>query len=333
MSARTRKFEREDGWSVVGDAKTRRCAETFELPVKLRIGKSCIGLEPSAAGADETAMDALQSLAEEDAGKPRRLSSLFGSRTQGEPYHSLIVAVATLIENRLPRLALACGDFDIEDADHARHWLDNIFGETFERPVLLEPKRIRARAPNLDAVGLSKRHTIQVAPELSPILRKIRERLNAQFSVDLEHIALVCTDVCQLDEGIRIGLKLLGTVLASAATHLPLVPTGQERARILLQTVAKRTTCQDIRLTDMAWDSIESADDETREFLYQFCHLESDGLEVRRAFLGIYENPVVRDHVMAAWRSGRHNPGGIPAELADMANMWKTMSSWQHNRL
>lgn len=318
--AYTRNFERKDGWSIVGDANSRRGAESFELPTELHPSESPFGVGEAASMAVEPTMDVLQALAEEDAGKPSWLSCLLGSKTQGLPYHALIVAVATLIENRLPGVALACGDFDIEDADRACCELTRIFGEVFERPVLLDPARIHERVPDLDAASLSKRHTLRTVPEVAAILERFCESQRTGLPADLEAKALVCTDVDQLCEGTRMAFAILGIRLAGLASQMQPVPMGEGRVRIMLQAIAEGTQRQNIRLSDMAWDCIESTGDDTREFLYGLCQLECQRREVHQTYLAIYENPVVREHVMDFWRNELQSPRGIPPEIMGLVS-------------
>lgn len=300
VTAYTREYERAQGWSVVGDASSRRVAEPFELPARLRIEEGFGDLERDAAGDASEAL-ALRALAEEDSGKPSKLSHLFGSKTLGRPYHTLIVAVATLIENRLPGVALACGNFDTEDAERAREELARIFGEPFELPVLLEPARIRTRAPDLDAEGLSIRHTDQLAPGTAALYRSVLKRMRIKFLEELESKELVCTDLNQFCEVTRMAYSLLGIGLRDLTVQSPPTPVGEEPARILLGAIAEGVTAQNITLTDMAWDSIESADEDTWRFLLLLCQVKCDHLHMHQTLLAIYENPTLRVYVMDCW--------------------------------
>lgn len=308
--AYTRAFVGADGWCVVRDANSRRGAESFELPRTLRSRGAPIRTREAASKEADEMMDVLQALALENENdcKPSRLSCLLGSKTQGEPYHTLIVAVATLIENRLPGVALAYGDFDMEDADRACAELNRIFDEEFARPVLLEPMRIKDRVPSVDAESLSVRHVLQVEPEAAVLLERLRGARRSGIRGDLEATAVVCKNMNQLCEEARTAFRALGIRLAGLAEQLPPLPLGKDRRHKILRAIANGTCRQYQKLTDMAWDCIESADDETLEFLYRLSQLKCDQLEAHEAFRAIYENPVVREYVMTSGATAAYAP-------------------------
>ncbi|HEY5958267.1 MAG TPA: hypothetical protein VIV60_17000, partial [Polyangiaceae bacterium] len=241
--------ERENGWLVVGDADSKLGDESFELPEDLQLWRSTFAKEEILSTQGDQTTDVIQALAEEDnivGNRPSRLTCLLGNKTQGLPYHSLIVAVATLIENRLPGVALASGDFGFPEADRACRELTRIFGEHFERPVLLEPARIHARVPQLDAVLLSERHTRRMDPRSAAVL----DRLYASQRTDLEAKALVCTDPNELSEGTRMTFTIMGIQLAGLTSSMSPPPNADDRLQIMLRATAEGTKRQGITLTD-----------------------------------------------------------------------------------
>jgi len=76
---------------------------------------------------------------------PTDLCNLFGAKTQGLPYHVLIVALGLLVENALPGTAVVYGELSPHDGDQARRGLASILGEHFELPVVMDVDRIRRR--------------------------------------------------------------------------------------------------------------------------------------------------------------------------------------------
>jgi hypothetical protein len=81
---------------------------------------------------------------------------LLGNKTQGKPFHWLVLAIAMLIKHRLPHAALAGGDFTPEQAREAQAHLRAILGETIPLPLCARPKRLRARLrPHLQGPALA----------------------------------------------------------------------------------------------------------------------------------------------------------------------------------
>ena len=64
---------------------------------------------------------------------PAGLCSLLGSKTQGLPYHSLLVALGLLVENSLPRTAAVYGELSLRDGEEARRGLVAILGRNSSR--------------------------------------------------------------------------------------------------------------------------------------------------------------------------------------------------------
>ena len=121
--------------SLVGDRESLRCAESFSLPR---------AFGPGAGSSLRSAPDILV-LAAEDYGVGRRLVRIFGEKTQGLPYHSAVMALGMLFEERFPRSAVLRGDIDREDADVARRMAAPILGRQLPLPVCVDAPRLIGR--------------------------------------------------------------------------------------------------------------------------------------------------------------------------------------------
>ena len=94
------------GWNAVGDYKYMRTAESYYLPRDL-VGDSEV--EPCAGDALMGALPAYMNYDWKDE-RFNHVYELWGNKTQGEPYHIYLLAVAALIEARLADKAFTYGD-------------------------------------------------------------------------------------------------------------------------------------------------------------------------------------------------------------------------------
>ncbi|HKY41315.1 MAG TPA: hypothetical protein VJN18_35525, partial [Polyangiaceae bacterium] len=113
--------------------RTKRTAESFDFPERFGAATS------SELPGEEDALVELASDSE------TRCSTLFGNKTQSQPYHTLIVAVATLVENRFPGVAVVTGDLSRRDGQDACDLLQRALHEDFRPPVVLDAARMRDR--------------------------------------------------------------------------------------------------------------------------------------------------------------------------------------------
>lgn len=134
-------IENPDGLHIVGDTKTLTTGESFVFPVTLgrRRHNHSESVEPE--------HDALVAVARRNASATQQLPycDLFGAKTQGLPYHTLIVALGLLVEHLLPGTAVVHGDMSREDGEQARDNLTAILEEEVALPVVLEEERMRRR--------------------------------------------------------------------------------------------------------------------------------------------------------------------------------------------
>lgn len=94
------------GWTAVGDYKYMHVAEQYYLPRDL-VGENEV--EPDAGDAILGALPAYMSYDWEDE-RFNHVYGKWGAKTQGEPYHMYLLAVAALIEARLGTKAFTYGD-------------------------------------------------------------------------------------------------------------------------------------------------------------------------------------------------------------------------------
>jgi hypothetical protein len=72
-------------------------------------------------------------------------NDVFSSKTQGYKYHLYILAIAMLIESRLPNKALVSGDIDYEQCVKAKKWADQFLSSPIEIPVRVDVDKLVSR--------------------------------------------------------------------------------------------------------------------------------------------------------------------------------------------
>lgn len=120
----------EVGWATSGDYDYLRTAEEYFLPRDLITGDGCV----------EDAPDALLAWAPkhpgfdwEDGRRPC-CYSLWGEKTQGEPYHMYLLAIACLIESRLGQKASIYGDITKGQCERAVRLANEQLDRTIHTP-------------------------------------------------------------------------------------------------------------------------------------------------------------------------------------------------------
>lgn len=142
-------------------------------------------------------------------------ANLFGNKTQGLPYHTMVLAIATLVENRLPGAAMAAGDIDATAALMACRELEKIFGESFSEPVLLSEGRVRARASDRlpvsavdDFVADYRPYNASTAALMTEMLDVLRDQPMGRLKSGLENATIVA-EVSVLPHEARVFLQML----------------------------------------------------------------------------------------------------------------------------
>ena len=125
--------ETKIGWCTEGDLETLRRAEDYFLPRDLignrevyeDAGDALLGILPDYIDmkhyADESWRDGIY--------------YLWGNKTQGEPYHLCLLAIACLIETRLGEKAIVYGDINRKQCVKALGLMDSYLEEPLKEPV------------------------------------------------------------------------------------------------------------------------------------------------------------------------------------------------------
>jgi hypothetical protein len=256
--------------------------------------------------------DVLVAVAAELAGKEStaKLLSLLGAKTQGLPYHVLMVALGLLVENALPGTAVVYGDISTRDGEQARDGLVSILGENFELPVAVDVARLRRRlAFTMDADAISQAVKTLAPPTDEAIqeelLRRLRSIQRARVSGELELVVPTCRDPSRLQPETQRVLRTLIEAIRSNMAHWMLRHQvrqwGAARAR---EALAQR--CR-LRLTSMAWDAIEAADLDELAFLFGATFIDTDEWNNYHGVRAILENRALRQ------LAGHERHGGSPA--------------------
>ncbi len=291
-------IESPEGLHIVGDAESLTTAESFVVPAKLGGG---VRGEGAPEASDE---DVLVGVARwPDSGTARRASwrELFGDKTQGQPYHALIVALGLLVEHALPGAAVVYGDISVRDGEQARRGVASILGEEVELPVVVDAERLRRRL----AASLAGDALDQAIRRMGPdpyleamagdLLGMLRSTSDGRVHHELEHVVLSCPDPDGLGTGTRELFRgLVDAIRANIVRWEIRERIRQWGAPRTREAIARRTLMSGMRLTSMAWDAIEAAELDELAFLYVAACMDSTYLEVRQAVRAVLENRALR---------------------------------------
>jgi hypothetical protein len=319
-----------DGWEICGDANSRLTAESIELPREL-------GVDTPRPPRSEIVLRVLatQQAPYDDEG----LTWLLHNKTQGKPFHALVLAIAMLIEHRLPHAAFAGGDFEPDDARQAQAQLQAILGELVALPLCAEPPRLRERLrPHLEGRAL-ERATKRACSEgwgchgstAATLLGLLTGSAGSRLRQEVEQ-AVACTDVSQLSEPTREAFESFitqgdalfddgpgrtrsGAEISAKRQKLVTELSGLD-ARRLLQTIACRTRTGHLALTEMAWADIEAASLPELRFLAALARRTPTELVRYQLCRACFESVAIRRFCLHAWdtipASPRANPRGTP---------------------
>jgi hypothetical protein len=125
------KDNEERCWQIVGDFKTHQKAESFIVYYDFNkyLKKSSDNLKSY----DDILLGIDPYLSDKS-----DLRIIFDNKTQGYPYHSLILAVACLFESRFPYSVVVSGNIDYIQAEKAVDWANNVLDEPIELPVVVQ---------------------------------------------------------------------------------------------------------------------------------------------------------------------------------------------------
>ncbi len=231
------------------------------------------------------------------------LRRLLGNKTQGLPFHTLMVAVGMLIEHRLPRAAVMLGDVDRYDARKAQRELELILRERIPLPVCVDRERMRARlqphvdgaaldelvdsalGPYVDARDRTARLMLEMFPNLCGCRPSEREELRD---------AVTCSEIVELSPRAQELFEALAVEVAITAREAGLAARfAQASADELLRALAEGGRAVSLCLTDMAWDEILRASLAELRLLAALVWMSpfNLGIEAKRA---VFESAAVR---------------------------------------
>lgn len=289
-------LETTEGLHIVGDMESLRIGESFVFPATL--AHACVRrvVKSSPAPSHD---DALVAVAAEQAGKKPTVNvlRLLGAKTQGLPYHVLMVALGLLVENAFPGTAVVYGDISTRDGEQARDGLASILGEKFELPVAVDVARLRRRlASTMNAAAISKAVKTLAPPAdeavQEELLRRLRSIQRARVSGELEIVAPTCRNPGELQPGTQqVFCALIETIHSNVARwnlRHQVRQWGAARAREAIVQKCK------LRLTAMAWDAIEAADLDELAFLLGATFIDTLGWNNYHGVRAILENRTLR---------------------------------------
>jgi hypothetical protein len=294
-------IENPDGLHIVGDAKTLTTGESFIFPVTLG------GRRHNHSESVEPGYDVLVAVARRNASATQQLpyGDLFGAKTQGFPYHTLIVALGLLVEHLLPGTAVVYGDMSMEDGEQARDGLAAILDEEVALPVVLEEKRIRQRlvgAMDGDALEEALGELVPVDMQLDPdyravmadLLGALNNRPGARVRHELEHVVLSCSAPDLLAaETRRMFRELVVAIRSCMARNEIRHRVEQWGAARTLEELADRTL-RCMRLTSRTWDFLEAADLDELAFVYTAICMDDHEWHLHHALRAVVENRALR---------------------------------------
>ena len=297
-------IETAEGLHIVGDAETRTNAESFLFPARLESYASRRTRHGSPVASGDDVLVAVARYLACGAEELTCWRDLLGAKTQGFPYHALIVALGMLVENALPGTAVVYGEISASECEQARRGVAAILGEELELPVVVDAERLRRRlAVSLDGDALDEamHHLRPPDPRFEALLGEIvgalRSTPGARVRYDLEHVVLSCRDLKLLYTGTRFLLhelvKTIRSNLARGTLHKRVGRWGAARTR---EAFARMTLEIGMPLTSMAWDAIETSDLDELAFLCGAICMHAPWWEISHAVRGVLEN-------RALWRA------------------------------
>lgn len=139
-----RKIDGRVGWLTHGDGIFLGTAEGHFLPRKISAPET----------SEEYADPLMYVLAQNgvtDFENPyiRNIHEFFGSKTQGEPYHTVLLAVGCLLDDRLDGEAICCGDITYGQCNHAIEVANKFLERPIKMPLRCDLNRLYERVRKL----------------------------------------------------------------------------------------------------------------------------------------------------------------------------------------
>lgn len=241
-------------WKVEGDAASLRSAETFQLSRRRRRSTSV-----------DVEGEILVELLREQA------ATAFYAKTQGEPHHVAILAVALLFEHRFPGAAIATGDLDAKRGEEAAAFAEAVIGEPVAPPILLDRERIAARLEGkltpdeieaaVDDLWMRPFGNVGLAADLIGLLRATSARHRARLDEDSLTELRIQGDASALTTEQRLALASL--VVGAKRTFRTLKDhPEQDRLRWTdREWLAEMSMQHSVALTEDAWSRLDALEE------------------------------------------------------------------------
>ncbi len=139
-------------WRIEGDNKNKKFAETFRLYYNINNY-----LKVKTKNINQVKDILLEKTPSKD-----NYTVVFSEKTQGCPYHSIILAIASLIETRFSPYALVSGNIDLIQSKEAINFANGVLKENVEMPVSVQPDKLFNRLSNFftgkELIGMMTYH-------------------------------------------------------------------------------------------------------------------------------------------------------------------------------
>lgn len=134
----------EMGWCAMGDGETMKTAEEFFLPKDILSAEQASTSTKPYVDPYMSILPTHDILSFEDE-RCSRVLRLWGNKTQGEPYHFYLLAIACMLEQELPGKVAIHGDITKGQCRKAVQIVSDLLGEKVELPDRCDLQRLHDR--------------------------------------------------------------------------------------------------------------------------------------------------------------------------------------------
>lgn len=146
------------GWYVDGDMRNGSNMESYQLVEDIQ------NYQQRENGEDNGYDILLDGLYDLEVGHPQCSINIWGNKTQGEPAHIFLLAIACLICDRFPHAAFVDGDISAGQCYQATQWANQFLTSPIGMPVTADIERL---LPRLKSAGLTEQQRLEVFFELA----------------------------------------------------------------------------------------------------------------------------------------------------------------------
>ncbi len=130
------RIEQKKYWQLCGDLNSKKYGETFQLYKEINVYKKSIESD----GRKDILLE----------NQEQHIVNIFDSKTQGHEYHLYILAIAMLVESRLPKYALVSGNIDYKQCVKAKEWADRHLSTPINLPVRVKAEGLLSRFSHIN---------------------------------------------------------------------------------------------------------------------------------------------------------------------------------------